>query len=276
MNLLYVDVMACTFSTSPRGSWQSSAIRPMSRTSSASSTNVSVSFLVSMPSFVSQNGRMSSPRSSPLLVGVDKAGQLKPVDDFESRRQWIEQAVTNYLVPSTIKVRMHPIPVDGGIVIAINVWPEERLVSLYDRQSHQIEVLRRTNHGKEWMNPDEAEAHRMNAGRAKRLAFERIAYGFGNARNFGVKLTSGIWFWSSSAQVGPHLKKFGRFTVGSALGGEHEFELIVSKLADTDKIKIALPYTLIEHIWRIDDETMGLHLTSKLSYDGTGLTVESR
>jgi predicted HTH transcriptional regulator len=98
-----------------------------------------------------------------LLVGVEEAkvggkkvaNAVRPLDDFDGSRQWVEQAITNFLVPSTISVRIAAIEIGGATIMAVNVPAHEHLVWVWDRQDHTMESLRRTSHGKEWLNPDE-------------------------------------------------------------------------------------------------------------------------
>ena len=57
----------------------------------------------------------------------------------------------------------------GGAIVAINVPARDHLVTVWDREQHTAEYLRRTHQGKAWMNPDEMEKHLMNGSRAAYL-----------------------------------------------------------------------------------------------------------
>jgi hypothetical protein len=81
-------------------------------------------------------------------------------------RQWIEDSIVNFLVPSTFEHDVTPITLrDGETLLAIKVPASIHLVSLWDRESHTVEYVCRTSHGKRWMNPDEAERHIMDGSR---------------------------------------------------------------------------------------------------------------
>jgi hypothetical protein len=102
-----------------------------------------------------------------LLVGVTEcfdqthglriAYAIQPVLDIDNLRQWIKQAITNHLVPSTFIHDLTPITRQEGKILAINVPASRHLVSLWNKQKGTVEYLRRTNHGQERMNPDEVE-----------------------------------------------------------------------------------------------------------------------
>ena len=98
--------------------------------------------------------------------GLRIADGIQPVDDIDNLRQWIEQAITNYLVPRTFTRDLMPIALQEGEILAINVPASRHLVSLWNVQTGTVQYLRRTSHGKAYMNPDEAERHLMDGSRA--------------------------------------------------------------------------------------------------------------
>lgn len=114
-----------------------------------------------------------------LLVGVSEridrtrrlkvADGIKPVVDLDGLRQWIEQAITNYLVPATLRHDLTPIALQQGNILAVNVPASRHLVALWDHQKHS-RVSAANEPGKEWMNPNEAERHLMDGSRAAKLA----------------------------------------------------------------------------------------------------------
>lgn len=61
-----------------------------------------------------------------LLYGVEEresggsvvASALKPITDFDDRREWLQQAVRNFLVPATLTVQIERIDVADGCVMA--------------------------------------------------------------------------------------------------------------------------------------------------------------
>jgi hypothetical protein len=62
-----------------------------------------------------------------------------------------------------------------GTIVAINVPPSLHLAALWhpDRK-RGIEYLYRTDHGKQWMNPDEVERHLMNGSRAMQIRLTHV------------------------------------------------------------------------------------------------------
>jgi len=134
-----------------------------------------------------------------LLVDVDEedrpdgtkvAKGVVPVDGVDAILQWVEQAIRNHLSPATFAHPMSRIETPASTIVAINVPPHPRLVALWQLdQRRGIEYLCRTNHGKSWMNPDEAEAQMGNQLRAvqinaKRIFQECIAEGKGSSRHW--------------------------------------------------------------------------------------------
>lgn len=102
--------------------------------------------------------------------GVKVAAGIRPVDNPDQVRASLEQAIVNHLVPSTLSPKISFIGTPDGMLVSVNVQPSRTFVYVWDRQTHQIECLRRTNHGKAWLNPDELERHMMNGSRAALLA----------------------------------------------------------------------------------------------------------
>jgi hypothetical protein len=124
-----------------------------------------------------------------LLVGVmevsdpstnlKKAGKIVSVSDPDGLKDWMEKVIGSHLVPATFSHPIVPIATPDGMVVAVNVPPSQHTIYLCerDKQKHTMEVLRRTSHGKEWMNPDELERHIMNGSRAARLRIEEVVAG---------------------------------------------------------------------------------------------------
>jgi hypothetical protein len=125
-----------------------------------------------------------APCGGVLLVGVTEiagpngrkvAGEVRPVDDVDGLQNWIEQAIRNYLTPSTFARAVLVVDTAVGPILAVNVEPSVHLVALWHADLKAgIEYLYRTDHGKQWMNPDEVERHLMNASRATRLAVQDV------------------------------------------------------------------------------------------------------
>jgi hypothetical protein len=119
-----------------------------------------------------------------LLVGISEkstddgrkvADTIVPVLDPDGFARWVEQVVRNNLVPATLSHTIRAIESGRGVVVAINVPPHQDLVAVWPQADRRaIEYLKRTNHGKAWLNPDEVEEHLMDGSRAVRLAAKRV------------------------------------------------------------------------------------------------------
>jgi hypothetical protein len=133
-----------------------------------------------------------------MIIGVDEqsdpitnlkvAKSIVPVDDPEQCRQWIEQAIPQHLVPSTLTHDVCFIHTSDGVIVAVNVAPSRATVYLWSNK-RDIECLYRTNHGKAYMNPDEMERHGMNSLRSVKLAFRSA---IARSQSPDVELVGGI------------------------------------------------------------------------------------
>lgn len=175
--------------------------------------------------------------------GVKVAASIAPVTDAEALHQWIEQAILSYLAPSTFSHDIVAITLPEGVVLSINIPANRHLVSLWDRNEHTIEYVRRTSHGKEWMNPDEAERHLMDGSRAAKLAIIAAKEQAGSDR---VEIAGGLWWrrtkydesaapWNSSGPIA-----FGQI-------GEYWFELKVPYKSLL--LRLTVPYGLVGEAW---------------------------
>lgn len=173
--------------------------------------------------------------------GLKVADTIAPVKDAEQLRQWIEQTIVNYLVPSTFSHDVVGIELPEGMVLAINIPASRHLVWLWDSDDHTTESLRRTSHGKEWMNPDETERHLMDGSRAGKLALLAT-----KERSDRVEIAGGVWLrqtlYDTSAQ---RWNPTGPITFGQI--GEYWFELCVPNQRWLPRVTI--PYGLIEEVW---------------------------
>jgi Putative DNA-binding domain len=132
--------------------------------------------------------------------GVNVADAVVSIKKPEQLRQWIEQATVNHLMPSTFNHDITPISLPQGNIIATNVPASRHFVSLWDRTDHTIEYVRRTSHGKEWMNPDEMERHLMDGSRAGKLALIAAKE---HIRSERVEVVGGVWREYSSSPERP-------------------------------------------------------------------------
>lgn len=184
---------------------------------------------------------------SDLTRGISVAESIESVDNPGKLREWIEQAIGNYLVPSTLSHDIVPISLSEGAVVAINVPAHRYLVSLWERWGHEritIEYIHRTSHGKAWMNPDEAERHLMDGSRAAKLAFNEVIE---HAPSKQVEIAGGTWRRHSSS---PHIldpwNPSGSISIGEMK--EHWFELYILN-HEQKSYSVTVPYSLIREAW---------------------------
>jgi hypothetical protein len=220
-----------------------------------------------------------------LLLGVDEASngaarvaaRLAHIDDFDGRRQWIEQAIADFLVPSAIGIEVLRVDVSGCTAIAVNVPPNERLVTLWDRQAGTIECHRRTNHGKQALHPSEIEAHLTDSRRTAQLAFQRVRNELPNET--AVELSSGVWSAVRRTSVTPSsIERVPGATVQLSNAGEHDFELCVrSRMTHSDAPGgqvIRIPYGLLREAWVTSDRKIGLFLHVRILHEHEMLTLD--
>ncbi len=223
-----------------------------------------------------------------LLYGVTekRVGELKVadafvgLDDVDGRVQWITQAIRNYLVPSTLTVGVVTVTSDNHKILALNIPASRECVALWDSSDHTVEYLRRTPHGKEWMNPDEALRHTLDASRTKKLAFlqakERIDRC--NIANVQVALVGGIDRLVEERGVSaPYgFARVHGATVFLGQMGDEDFELrvaISSSSPSPGSECVLVPYGSIRHVWMTVDNKLGLDLDLRLTCYGSKSTI---
>ena len=94
------------------------------------------------------------------VTGLKVAADITSVAEPGEMKEWIEEAVKNYLVPATFRHPIDIVRVPGGTVVAVNVPPSLHLIALWhaERKSqfeekHSIEYLYRDSHGKKMDEP---------------------------------------------------------------------------------------------------------------------------
>lgn len=204
-----------------------------------------------------------------LLLGVSEtvgtdgqkvAGAIKPLADVDGMKNWVEQAIRNYLTPSTFSREMLALPTAAGMILAVNVEPSLHLVALWHKQLKVgIEYLYRTDHGKQWMNPDEVERHLMNASRATRLAVQQVKQ---EALSQGpVELVPAIntlnydgsgALLTIAQGLRPVLGNIGERSVG------------LTVYSDESNQCVEVPYGVIRDAWVTTDGRPGLYLSVRL------------
>jgi hypothetical protein len=220
-----------------------------------------------------------------VLIGVEEkqrhearvAARIFPLDDFDGRRQWVEQAVHNFLVPAAFRLEIARIVVGGGTIMALNIPPNERLVSVWDRQTGSTECFRRSNHGRQALHPTEVEAHLGDSRRAAQLALERVRTELPGVAQ--VELASGVWHARRHRTGDPLLTE--RVTDANVLlstVGEHEFELCVrsgvNARTSVGGEMIRIPYGLVREVWATADRKVGLFLHVRVLHQHGGLTLD--
>lgn len=214
-----------------------------------------------------------------LLIGVaerlDPVTRLKVADaiqrvaDPDAMTQWIEEAIRNYLVPGTFSHDITIIADPRGTVLAVNVPPSVHLIMLWDSQRHTIECLRRTSHGKDWMNPDELEAHIMNGSRAAKLAFDLA---FATAPQKQVQIAGGCWQRPPSPSNGAQDQRLRSAQIVVGLVTDRWFELKFSIGENT--LPLNLPYGVINEAWVGADECLNLLLDVRVVYWRNHLIID--
>ena len=228
--------------------------------------------------------QFANSRGGVLLIGIsekkDRSNGLKVAQDVvgitnvDVLIQQTEQVITNFLVPSTFRPRMEPITLSEGTVLAINIEPSRHLVFVCERQDqkHIIECLCRTNHGKEWMNPDEMEQHMMNGSRAAKLAFTE-ARSVAKEQN-QVEVLGGVWCYRSGNLHHAQPTNF----VGSVCSTQDAWFELSGSVAYTNPpvtCNITIPFDLLRSVWVGSDGKLTMLLSVRLLFNGNGdLTLE--
>lgn len=187
-----------------------------------------------------------------LLIGISetfdagprlyKADSIVPLPDPGKLKEWIEQAITNYLVPSTFSRDIVILELPQGHILSLNIPASRHAVSLWDNAEHAIEYVRRTSHGKEWMNPDEAERHIMDGSRASKLALEAAMRATPKRE---VEIAGGLWM-ESLANIPPQRWNPQGLPTLSHLS-EYWFEVHILNYGNL--VRVIIPYGVIEEAW---------------------------
>ena len=191
--------------------------------------------------------------------GVKVADSITPIQEVEQLRQWIEQAIMNYLVPTTFTHDVVAITLPQGNILAVNVPASRYLVSLWDRANHTVEYVRRTSHGKDWMNPDEVERHLMDGSRAAKLALIAAKE---QATSEQVEIADGIWQQSSGKTRNWHPPP-SRLPITISQMSEYWFELRMN-LPPFGDVSVTVPYSLIKETWVNSSGRVMLLLTVRI------------
>ena len=207
------------------------------------------------------------------VTGLKVAKAIRSVTKPDEMRQWIEEAVKNYLVPATLRHSIDIVQLPSGTVVAVNVPPSLHLVALWlsERKSgtekNRIEYLYRDNHGKKWMNPDGVERHIMNGSRATKLAFDNALT---QASVKEVNLVGGYWERGSGIKAFNPVRPNPTATVGRVC--DQWFELVTRNQSSTESLN--LPFGLIDQVWVGSDGRIHLLLSLRILHTFKGFKVE--
>jgi hypothetical protein len=194
-----------------------------------------------------------------LLIGVaerlDPVTRLKVAEgihaiaDPDAMTQWIEEAIRNYLVPATFSREIVPVTDSHGTVLAVNVPPSIHLITLWDSQQHTMECVRRTTHGKYWLNPDELERHIMNGSRATKLAFDLA---LNQAPRREIRVAGGYWTRVGNPPTTTLQPWYPTAPVSIGQVRDQSFELQFGMIGGANR-SLILPFGVVEHAWGADE-----------------------
>ncbi len=214
-----------------------------------------------------------------LLVGVVEkvvdgrgvAEGIRAMADFDDRERRIRNAVRRWLVPSTIALEVIEVPVIGGPIVAINVPPSERLVSVWDSQTTIHAVVRR-GANKHYLNPDEYEAHLMDGSRAKKIAFDRVCRAARLEPGGDLRLARPVL-----KRFAPTVQAQAEVRVALAVqlvaAAEHEFTLGFPSNRSRNPLLLSLPYGLIREVWRSAEGPVTLLLDCDVAWNGNRVSL---
>lgn len=205
-----------------------------------------------------------------LLVGVGEkdttgrtvAGDVHGIADVEAFKKWAEQAIRKHLAPSTFSRSLDTVVLPEGNVVAVNVRPSLHLVALWHKDGKKgIEYVYRTDHGKEWMNPDEVERHLMNSSRATQIALNDVLDDVSKVRgdHFPVDLTPPMRPWVTLGSGGSALYSGPGEVFLRRPGCTNRVVELSVNVAGTP-VSIKVPHGLIGDVWAANDGRVGLCL----------------
>jgi hypothetical protein len=190
---------------------------------------------------------------------------------IEEKSQWIGQAITKHLVPSTLAVEFHPLTTASGTVLALNIPGHSESVLVWNAPNSIECVIRRGSH-KIFLNPSEMILHMTNKGRAVKITLCRLSADF-EARKLHkeVILASGIWS-RSAVTAGVRAERLVRSDERITLRRLSEYEL---ELGCNGGDCVSVPYGLVLEAWITADARIGLMLGAKIVREDRLLFLES-
>ncbi|MEZ4225965.1 MAG: ATP-binding protein [Polyangiaceae bacterium] len=217
-----------------------------------------------------------------ILVGIDEgvgasglkvASAVRGVDDPSGLIGWIEQKIRTSLVPATVSRHCVNFEVNGKALVAINVPPSVHLVAVWDTERKRgVEYLYRTDHGKEWMNPDEVERHLMNGSRAAKLAVMAIWEKLDDAaRGRPIVLVPPIAvqqehfdpLWPTMLRRWIEHEPEGESRPNLKHLGDNELEILMYGERSLGHL-VRVPYAYVQAVWVTSDSRLALGLSVRI------------
>ncbi len=194
-----------------------------------------------------------------LLIGVTEspvngrrtAQGINPVGDVDSLKQWVEQAIKNYLSPVTFSHALYEVVLPQGSILAVNIPPSIHLVA-FTSDDRNIQYLYRTDHGKQWFNPAEVERHIMNGSRAMQIRLGQLVEELRENDRVAVEASPKPLMWVGYPFGGHHTNTTVQLAPSQCM--EFEVGLLVGRVC------VRLPHGLIAEAWRTSDKKLGLYL----------------
>lgn len=105
------------------------------------------------------------------INGVRIAGEVIGCH-FEGDRKWVEQVIRDRLVPPDVGLECVQLNLDGKMVMAVNVAPDDRLIAVWDRVRATYFPIR-NNQGNAYMSPSEIVERASISARAGEIKLRR-------------------------------------------------------------------------------------------------------
>lgn len=220
-----------------------------------------------------------------LVIGVDElevdgvvvANDVCGVPEADNRREWMTEAMKNCVFPPTIPCLIEPLRHSGRLVLAVNVPASAHLVGVWDGNS-KIEYPYRTDHGKKYMNPDDAERYRMNTTRSAKIALVRAVQAAapqGGSVPVALELSPAVMFDPGSS-IGPPQVHSCRTVLDPEKLDEEEFTIEILTGNDVrggDEVRV--PYALVRAAWVAGHGGIGLFLHARIVKRGARCMLDA-
>jgi hypothetical protein len=210
-----------------------------------------------------------------LIVGVTEvttndgrrvADEILSVHEPDNFIGWVEQAIRNNLVPATLARTIRVIETTDGLIVAINVPPHVYPVAVWPQASRRaMEYLKRNNHGKAWLNPDEAQEHLMDGSRAIHLAAKRVFEQIGHQHR-PLDLVPPVSKLAPVIVNNRLVQRFGRDPEARPVLtgiGDHHIEVAIYPSGQC----VHIPFALVRSIWLTSDLRPALSMSARIVRD---------